>query len=297
MSQFIWDLVLLQRLQKTELELLKRFDEVCTKYSITYFAVMGTAIGAIRHKGFIPWDDDIDVGIMFDDYGKLKSIPKEEWGDDVLFVTPEDDAPYHRALICRLYKKGTICQNVKNARYDRPRKHESSLRPIWMCVFIYNHIESPDIAKEMYNKIYHLQRMYWYSKVGMLIKKDDCLKDKLQCLRNDLAHKIMNIVPKPELKIFSKFHKIIQKLNKGPYVTTFIGTGHEVMGSISREEDMFPAIRVPFEDIQICIQKNYHETLTSLYGDYMSLPPQDQRVSHGAKILDFGDGLGNVIKE
>ena len=146
--QYKWDPQLLKRLQETELGLLKLFDKVCTKNNISYFALFGTAIGAIRHKGFIPWDDDIDVGIMYDDYEKLKKRPKEEWGDDVLFVTPEDDVPYHRAMICRLYKKGTIFQNVKNTRYDRPRKNESSLRPIWMCIFIYNRIDSVDISNK-----------------------------------------------------------------------------------------------------------------------------------------------------
>ena len=297
MIMYKWDANLLKRLQEAELGMLKTFDKVCAKYGITYFAVMGTAIGAIRHKGFIPWDDDIDVGIMYDDYEKLKSVPKEEWGDNVLFVTPEDDAPYHRTLICRVYKKGTICQNERNAKYDKPRKNEPSLRPIWICVVLYNSIEIPNVAKHMYKKIFRLQRIYWYSKVGMRIKRDDCLLDKFKSLRNEVAHMLMNIVPNPELRLFSKFDKIIRKLNHGSYVTTFIGVRHEVFNSISKEQDMFPVIRVPFEDMQICIQKNYDEMLTNLYGDYMSLPPEEKRISHGAKILDFGDGNGNVIPE
>ena len=293
--QYKWDPQLLKRLQETELGLLKLFDKVCTKNNISYFALFGTAIGAIRHKGFIPWDDDIDVGIMYDDYEKLKKLPKEEWGDDVLFVTPEDDVPYHRAMICRLYKKGTIFQNVKNTRYDRPRKNESSLRPIWMCIFIYNRIDSVDISNKICKKAIRLQRMYFYSKVGMHIKNDDCFNEKIKCLRNDLAHRMMNIVSKPELKIFSIFLKIIRQLNHGPYVTTFLGERHTIFKSVSKEQDMFPVIRVPFEDMQICIQKNYDEMLTSLYGDYMALPPEDKRYCHGAAILDFGDGKGNVL--
>ena len=60
----------IKKLQRVELQILKDFDKVCRKYNLTYFALFVTAIGAIRHQGFIPWDDDIDVGMMKEDYDK-----------------------------------------------------------------------------------------------------------------------------------------------------------------------------------------------------------------------------------
>ena len=73
-----------KRLKQTELEILKKFDELCKKYGIKYFVYYGTAIGAIRHNGFIPWDDDIDVAMIRDEYLKFLNIPNEEYSDQYL---------------------------------------------------------------------------------------------------------------------------------------------------------------------------------------------------------------------
>ena len=66
----------LKRVQNTEKEILVKFIEICEKYNLKYFAAFGTLLGAIRHRGFIPWDDDIDVGMLRKDYEKfLKDLP------------------------------------------------------------------------------------------------------------------------------------------------------------------------------------------------------------------------------
>lgn len=76
-----YDPAVLQKIQQEELVVLKEFVRICNKYSINYFAVFGTAIGAVRHHGFIPWDDDMDFGMLRDDYEKfIKVAPKEFHG-------------------------------------------------------------------------------------------------------------------------------------------------------------------------------------------------------------------------
>ena len=111
----------LNRLQNVELEILNKFDQVCQKYGITYWASFGTAIGAIRHQNFIPWDDDIDVGVMLDDYDKLLQIPSEEWGN-MVFVSGKDDVPYHHSLFARLYKKDTVLESHFRTTYSKSKK-------------------------------------------------------------------------------------------------------------------------------------------------------------------------------
>lgn len=291
----------LKRLQNVELEILKAFDAVCLKYGLTYFAVFGTAIGAVRHHGFIPWDDDIDLGMMLSDYKKLCEVPDTEWEQYGLqFISPEDEFPTHQSAIGRLYKTGTIFEGVKRVRYDKPKGWPNHpKRPIWLDIFIYNHVDSPEMVKSYQDKMMKLHRLYWYAKSGMQIKRDDNLLFQVRCLRNDLIHKLLNVWPHPELGIYRKFRSIQEKLDSGTgkYVTLFgCDEKSEMMDSLSKEEDMFPVVRIPFEDTNICIQKNYDEMLTALYGNYMEIPPKEKQVNHGAAILDFGDGLGNVIK-
>ena len=85
----------LKQLQNVEVDMLEIFVRICEKYDIKYFAIYGTAIGCIRHQGFIPWDDDIDVGMLWEDYKKLRAVPKEEWGDSVILCDPSDDNEDH----------------------------------------------------------------------------------------------------------------------------------------------------------------------------------------------------------
>ena len=72
----------LKKLHTVQLKMLKDFSEVCDKYEIPYFVVYGTAIGAVRHHGFIPWDDDIDVAMLRVDYNKFFEIFENEMGDE-----------------------------------------------------------------------------------------------------------------------------------------------------------------------------------------------------------------------
>ena len=296
-----YDPQVLRRLQLFETNMLEVFDKVCTKYGIRYFAVFGTAIGAIRHHGFIPWDDDIDLGMMLTDYRKLLSIPKSEWEDRGMeLITPRDFAPNHLSPMTRLYKTGTSFEGKRRVLYDKPKGYPNHpKRPIWIDIFIYNHISSPEVAKKLSHKMRLYQRLFWRAKSGMKVIRTDSFAVQIRCLRNDLIHKFLSIIPNADQKIYNKFYKIIEDLDSsgGPYVTSFESEFiDEISASVSKEADMFPLIRIPFENIEISIQKNYHEMLTSIYGDYMKLPPLEKRFNHAPAILDFGDGKGNVIK-
>ena len=82
-----YDQETLKKLQKTELGILKDFLRLCEKYHLTYFSFAGTAIGALRHKGFIPWDDDIDVCMPRKDYVKLQKAVRKEFPDRYQMMT------------------------------------------------------------------------------------------------------------------------------------------------------------------------------------------------------------------
>ena len=76
-----YDPEVLKRVQETELEILRDFIDLCDRHEIDYFGVGGTAIGAVRHQGFIPWDDDIDIGFLRKDYDRFLALAKEELSD------------------------------------------------------------------------------------------------------------------------------------------------------------------------------------------------------------------------
>ena len=97
---------ILNKLHKVQLQILGDFINVCEKYNLTYFAIYGTAIGAVRHNGFIPWDDDIDVGMLREDYDKFFEVFDQELGDKYNLLTPETDERY-ACTVTHLQRKGT----------------------------------------------------------------------------------------------------------------------------------------------------------------------------------------------
>ena len=107
----------LNRLHHVQLEILKDFSVVCQKHSLPYFAIYGTAIGAVRHGGFIPWDDDIDVGMLREDYNRFCKIFEQELGHKYKLLTPEMDGRY-ACTVTHIQKRGTkfisqVSQNLK----------------------------------------------------------------------------------------------------------------------------------------------------------------------------------------
>lgn len=289
-----YDENVLKKLQQTETQMLKRFDEVCSKYNIVYFVNFGTAIGAVRHGGFIPWDDDIDIGMIREEYEKLKKVPAAEWGD-LLFVDPEDDVVYHRAVTSRLYKKDTVFETRKHMLYDKVRNniHDEKI-PIWLDIWVYDAIDSPERVKKIAPVMFRLQRLYFYAKCGVNVVKGDSLQFKCRCFVKDIMHKVMNLLPRPELLIYKKYLKKATSY-PGKYYTCFAFDYIEEMIKLTYEyDDMFPVKSIGFENFPVSIQGNYEEMLEGLYGDYMKLPPEKDRFNHPPAILDFGDGK-NVI--
>lgn len=283
----------LQKLQSVELEMLKLFDSVCAKYDIKYFLIFGTAIGAMRHKGFIPWDDDIDVAVFRDDFDKLKKVPKEEWKENML-VFPDDDAPFHRLCFPRLYKKGTKFSDSDNWKLIKSKDKENNhITPIWIDIQVYDRLEKYEQIKNFANKKIKYRSLYRAAKSDLKIDVSKGFKSLIRGVFRKILYIWLNIRNNPELLYYKKYCDASK--NKGEYVTNFdTMTFKEMFTSFCRYEDMFPLKRVKFESIEVNVPNNIDKILTSIYGNYMQLPPMEKRVNHSPAILDFGDGI-NVI--
>lgn len=96
----------LKKLQKVQTEILEDYIKVCEKYNLTYFMLGGTGIGVVRHQGFIPWDDDIDVAMPREDYDRFMEVMESELGDKYKILTPLVDKNY-ACNVTHLQKKGT----------------------------------------------------------------------------------------------------------------------------------------------------------------------------------------------
>lgn len=253
-----------RNLQLIELEILDEFNRICKKYNLTYYLSYGTLIGAIRHKGFIPWDDDLDVVMFKEDYDRLIEVAPKEI-DSKRFYFHDYSDPQNPAGLLRIRKKGTVYADDKFLRM-----HLESYG-IWMDIFRLDNVESPKLftfklqtfAKVLEHICIHRaivdikglsipRKLVHYFSLILPLRKWRSLIDNIYTLcRNDNSEFVANFN--------SRYSAQIELMPRSMF-------GEPVL--VEFEKKMYPA------------PHDYDSILKHIYGDYMQLPPEDKRVTH-----------------
>lgn len=261
----------LSELHSALLELLKKFDEICTRYSINYSIGFGTMLGAVRHKGFIPWDDDVDIIITREEYEKLLAVPLSEYGDRFFLQTVDTDPgyPYNTARL-RLNNSAMIFEKWIKAGFNQG---------IYIDIITLDNV--PDSKfREWVQKI----RIILLTPFRFARNKNVFFEGgtNVPKLVKQLMYAVMSRFPldaiyrhevKVEKKYFGKQTENIAFLGEG---NLFIKHWYPVRS--------FPAdymkefCYLPFEDTKLMCSLNYKQLLSQWYGDYMQLPPEEKRV-------------------
>ena len=284
----------LEKLHIFILDALKEFDRVCKKYGIVYFVGFGTAIGAVRHKGYIPWDDDIDVCMMREEYEKLHQIPAAEWRKGYFLADSRDNYRLHRTLYPCLYIEGTAFETELYYNYLKPNITESY--PIHIDIFVFDAFKKERLNR-MIKVTDNYKRMILYSSCKYKIIPTDNIIKILSCGIKRMMYHILKLTGWTSKKIYNSYLKYLNK-NSGINTTCFeLVETYQKITFVSSYDEMFPVVYIDFEDMKVPINKNYHEILTRMYGDYMAMPPMEKRWNAAPVVLDFGDGKGNVIQK
>lgn len=274
----------LDKLHKVQLQILEDFIRVCEKYELTYFAVYGTAIGAVRHGGFIPWDDDIDVGMLRKDYDRFFEVFEKELGDKYNLLTPEIDGRY-ACTVTHIQRKGTKFVS----EMSRDLKCEQC---IFMDIFPFDYVAKG--KKEQLRqgrKANFWGKMLFLSGTAYPLIPYDGIKGKAAEIICKFVHYLLKWCGVTPKWLYKNYVKTARQYNdsdkRSEYVTSF-----EYVGCLKdkiKEAELFPMKKVPFEKLTLNIPANNHEFLTKVYGDYMQLPPIDKRVNHMPLVIDFGE--------
>ncbi|MBE6499191.1 MAG: LicD family protein [Methanobrevibacter thaueri] len=266
----------LKHLQNTELMILKDFIEICEDNNLDYYIYGGSLIGAIRHKGFIPWDDDLDVIMFREDYDKFKKIFNESYNDKYYLLCKETEEDYFY-LFSKLVLKGTIFEEewVNQVNFNLG---------INIDIFVLD-----DLSDNKIKRYIQLKKAFFYSKIIIMSKiKVPNLSFIPRTITNiiQLFLKLFNIKPADIQKRYSKF---IMKYHNPDAKDVFdVSVTVEEYPQIFNKKGFKPIQKAQFEDIMVNIPNNYDEILTSIYGDYMKLPPKEDRYNHITRQIDFG---------
>lgn len=250
----------LRKLQLAELEMLIELDRICRKYNINYIIDAGTLLGAVRHGGFIPWDDDIDVRMLRKDYEKFCRVCKKKLDDRYFLQNHKTDDGY-RWGYARILKKGTV--------YIR-KDHEElkSKNGVFIDIFPSDDIPEKGIGYHFCNAFSWLCRKMLYSELG---------KIHASKLSSRIGFAFLDIFPKKWAHNGYDFMRIMFKDDKSKKVRCFgWGSSEETIGY---QREWFQNTRdIRFEGIVVKAPVKTHEFLVHSYGDdYMTPPPENER--------------------
>lgn len=245
---------LLRKVQLRLLDILVEIDKVCRKHDIQYWIDFGTLLGAVRHGGFIPWDDDIDVTMPTDDYHRFLEIAPKELPNN-LFLQTKDTDPSYRLLIDKVRDKSSLYIT----------KHEDFTRDYnkGLYIDIFEAKPYPKVNRKLQKFI-----MHWYQKTCHFFSVKQSVN-----LKNHLASIVFPII-KLSLDIVWGMINLGKKTNIG-YAKQF-----NVYGNSYPHNIVFPLKDISFEGKTFLGPSNPNKYLSSIYGDYMKLPNKEQQHTH-----------------
>jgi len=260
---------ILTQLRHVQLELLDEFVRICEKYNLIYFLTTGTLLGAVRHKGFIPWDDDLDVAMPRKDYEKFIDIINESTNHKYYVLS--NKIINNKSKYCLNFTK--FCK--KNTEYAESYKEPESFCGIYIDIFPFDNCNiyfaplhallikySLNIYRVKLNAIYKKNNMY-------IIAKIFCSLFPL---------KIIKIIQKNIYNLFNN-----KKTRFLTYFTSIYGYKKETYNY----NTIFPLSKIFFEGKYYNAPNNCDIYLNTIYGNYMDLPPVKDRQTHMPIYINF----------
>lgn len=268
--------------KQVELDILLDVARFCDEHSITYFLAYGTLIGAVRHKGFIPWDDDIDIYMPREDHDRfIELFTGEAKPERLEAIHPAH--PRSRHSFTKIVDNDTL--KIEKG-YAYPNGH------LGVDIDIFPVDGQPEDAEEFEKWFKKLDRLYTLDFLSSLGKGESA--------KRKLAYFAMKFI-----KIFMPVRKIRKKTAalhaKYPFKSSkyagSVESSCNARGDRARRECFEGFEWAEFEGHKFKIPKGYHEIMTNLYGDYMQLPPEEKRVTHHFADSYWKDGKDTKDQE
>lgn len=276
-----YDECTLRRLQRAALEILDAVADVCEKNGIRWFLDSGTALGAVRHQGFIPWDDDVDVGMLREDYDRFLGLAENALPEGYSLHTPEN-TPHYSPFFAKVYKDGT--------RFWSKEVIESGCQQgIFVDIFPYDALsdDPSEQARQRRKAARWVQASYLYHSKTLIVPGSGFV-GKLQRAGCFCAHYAMRAFVREET-IREGFEKA-RTVSAGVPSDDVVSLAYPYIGPFPREafERTGEAL---FEGRSYPVPGDVEHYLTLMYGDtWNELPPESERKNHAPLVLDFGDG-------
>ena len=235
------------------------FDQICKRNSINYYMLGGTMLGAVRHKGFIPWDDEMDFGVQSRDYERLISILESELPEPYKCCTYKNNKAVQYPFL-KIIDSDTL---INDPRVNLPLEKQLGVN---IDVFPLYHCKKNSL---------HIKLIRMLCRLTTIIYVESTLNDKL---KRNVKKVIRSLFPISHKRLLMLQDYIGTNITNGPYIGNVYGRW--------KEREVIPSewygenVAYKFENIELNGFKEYDKYLSQLYGNYMALPPENERFIH-----------------
>lgn len=265
-----------KELKLLELEIAKAVKKVCDENNIDYFIIGGTLLGAVRHKGFIPWDDDMDIGMTTNNYEKFIEVAKSKLDERFFIQTSQTDSNYYN-----VFAKVRLRHTHMLEKVTEDLGIEDG---IFVDIFPYD-----SIAENLLQKKGYMLKIRVLGKISLLKHGYN-----LNGITDSKAGRIINLfakyLPISVKRVDEKLKNMLPSnlcRNSGEY---YIERDGMFRGDFVFPKEYFDElIELPFENTTFKAPKNFKEYLSKAYGNYMEYPPEEER--------EKGHSVSNIILE
>lgn len=255
----------MDKLRKIEIDMLSAVDSIAKQLGINYFLLGGSLLGAVRHKGFIPWDDDIDIGMLRHDYNRFIAEAQRLLPSYYFLQNYHTDRDFPL-----LFSK---IRDSRTTFIEKSSKHLKINHGVFIDIFPIDFVND-------------YESWFTRKKRALLVSR---ISDKLK-IKRSIKSKIKILLCKILWPSYDKAVKILDTINSncnnGAFRTNYYGAWGE---KETVDATLFDGILLlDFEGLRIPGLKAYDKYLKHIYGDYMQLPPVDKRISHHyTEIIDL----------
>lgn len=273
------ELTSLRKMQLVELDILKAVVDICKKNGITYYISGGTFLGAVRHKGFIPWDDDVDIAMPRPDYEKFRAIASKALPEPLLYRNFKDDDEI-KTCFSRVENKKVRVRDTSAIKED--------IRSAWIDIFPLDGM--PESRVKFFIRKYrllYLRLMFQYSQFSTLVNQN--LPGRP--FHERLLINIGKVIPFEKIldtrKYMYKIDRELQRISPQDSVYYMNFLGIYKFKSVMRKDEIYKeGALYEFEGDFYNAPKEYDKYLTQIYGDYMKPPKDEHKNKHHIEVLE-----------
>lgn len=261
-SKYNGEGTMLRKAQLRMLDILVEIDRICRKHNIPYWIEYGTLLGAVRHGGFIPWDDDLDIAMMKEDYDRFLSIAPQELPDKFV-VQNLDTEKYFPLSFTKIVDKHSVSYDNTMPFPHSKRKYKG----LWVDIFplIKGNVRFRRWLDPLYGKCF--RRVHHFEPF---------------CLNVFLAYLLYPVMWLLKQLIVLLCGFCNDNMRMDEFDLNFRSSARQKFKS-----DYLPTKDIRFENIIVSAPNNWDKVLTVTYGDYMQIPPEEKRITHLFNEISF----------